>query len=126
MVDFYAGMQNTATQLITDKGQSVVITHTEEGAYDPTTGLVPSVKTTQTSLGVLLDHGSREIDGTVIVIGDKKLLLSGKALDGTQMITPQINDTVVVDSVNYTIKAPLKELKPNGTVVIMYTLNLRV
>lgn len=125
MPSFYKGLQNTATQLISDKGQVVVITHTEEGAYDPSTGLISSVTTIQNGTGVLLDYGNREIDGTIVTIQDKKLLLSATATDGTELSKPEINDTVFVDGINYTIKTPLKELKPNGTVAVMYTLNLR-
>lgn len=121
----YKKTQKTATKLLANFGQELVITHTEEGVYDPSTGTIPSVTTTQNGIGVLLDYGSHEIDGTIITIADKKLLLSAKKVDGSQLDKPKINDTVVVDSVNYTIKTPLKELKPNGTVVVMYTLNLR-
>lgn len=121
----YRKSQKTATKLIENFGQELVITHTEEGAFDPSTGLIPSVTTTQNGLGVLLDHGNREIDGTIITIYDKKLLLSAKTTADGQLEKPHINDTVYVDGVNYMVKDPLKEIKPNGTVAVMYILNLR-
>ena len=121
----YKKTAKTANQLIYNFGQEIVITHTEEGEYDPSTGLLPSVTTTQNALAVLLDYGSREIDGTIITIADKKLLVSPKKIDGTELDQVYINDTALVDGINYTIKTPLVQLKPNGVTVVMYKLNVR-
>jgi hypothetical protein len=117
----YSKSQATATKLIESFGQALILTHTEQGVYDPATGLIPVVTTTQAGLGALLDHGAREIDGTLIISGDKKLLLSA-----TGITKPEINDTCFIDTVNYTIKEPLIEINPAGTVATMYKLNLRV
>jgi len=125
MSSFYQNLQKTATTLLKDKGQEVTLTDSTGDVYVPGVGLTPGTTTTQTAVAVLLDYGSREIDGTIITIADKKLLLSGKKIDGTQLDRPKINGNVLVDGINYTIKDPLKELKPNGTVVVLYTLNLR-
>ena len=125
MSNFYKSLKNTSARIIKEKGQVIVITHTEEGAYDPSTGLSPSTTTSQKALAVLLDYGSREIDGTIITIADKKLLVSPKKPDGTDLDQVYINDTAFVDGVNYTIKTPLVEIKPNGTAVVLYKLNVR-
>lgn len=121
----YRKTQKTADRLIKNFGQEVVITHTEQGEYDPSTGLSPETVSTQTVRAVMLDYGSREIDGTIIRIEDKKLLVSGKKTNGEQLTKPYINDTVVVDGINYTIKTPLSEIKPNGTVSVLFKLNIR-
>lgn len=121
----YRKVQKTANRLIKNFGQDVVITHTEQGEHDPTTGLSSETITTQEVRAVLLDYGSTEIDGTIITIMDKKLLVSAKKTNGEQLTKPHINDTVVVDSVNYTIKTPLGEIKPNGTVSVLFKLNVR-
>ena len=117
----YSKSQATATALIDSFGQALILTHTEQGVYDPATGLIPVVTTTQAGIGALLDHGSREFDGTLIISGDKKLLLSAK-----DITKPEINDTCFIGAVNYTIKEPLVEINPAGTVPVMYKLNLRV
>ena len=101
-------------------GQPVTITNKVTGVYDPNTGTSSQTISTQNGIGVIRDRGSKEIDGTIIEMGDKMLLLS--AVDITK---PQINDTVLVGSISYTIKEPLIEINPAGTVV-MYKLNLRV
>ena len=116
----YAITKSTADKLLNNFGQSVLITNKVSGAYDPATGTVSQTITTQNGIGAVFDRGSKEIDGTTILLGDKKMLLS--AVDITK---PQINDTVLVGSINYTIKEPLIEINPAGTVV-MYKLNLRV
>ena len=122
----YKKSRTTATKLISDFGQELILTHTEEGAYDPSTGLISSVTTTQTGNGALLDYGSNEIDGTLMQYSDKKLLLSAIALDGTDLVKPEINDTCLVGGVNYTVKSPLVEINPANTYTVLYKLNLRV
>lgn len=117
----YKKSQATATKLIKNFGQELILTHVDNGVYNPSTGLIPSVTTNQTGIGVLLDHGNREIDGTLILMGDKKLLLSAK-----DITKPEINDTCFINFVNYTIKEPLIEINPAGTVPVMYKLNLRI
>ena len=101
-------------------GQSVLITNKVSGAYDPATGTVAQTITTQNGKGTIRDRGSKEIDGTTILMGDRMLLLSAVGIT-----KPKINDTALVDSISYTIKEPLIEVNPAGTVV-MYKLNLRV
>jgi len=115
----YSSTQATADRLITKFGQSVVITNKSAGAYDPSTGTSSSVTTTQNAVAAIFDRGSNEIDGTLILTGDKKMLFSAVGIT-----KPEINDTVLVGSVTYTIKDPIKELNPAGT-VIMYECNLR-
>lgn len=116
----YASKATLADNKLDYFGQSVLITNKVKGVYDPATGTVPQTITTQNGIAAIFDRGSKEIDGTIIEKGDKKMLLS--AVDITK---PQINDTVLVGSVSYTIKEPLIEINPAGTVV-MYKLNLRV
>lgn len=116
----YASKAKLADNKLAYFGQSVTITNKVTGAYDPNTGTVAQTITTQTGSAAIFDRGSKEIDGTTILMGDKKMLLSAVGIT-----KPQINDTVLVGSINYTIKEPLIEINPAGTVV-MYKLNLRV
>lgn len=116
----YERMALTADKLLRDKGQAVTITRQSASAYDPATGAATVTTSAQTGYGAIFDYGDKQIDGTVIKIGDKHLLLSA-----SEITAPILNDTVTVGGIVYTVVEPLKTVSPGGT-VIMYELNLRV
>jgi len=123
---FYDRMQNTANKLLLGKGKAVTITHIVPGVYDPATGLVTNTETTQKGTGAVMDWDARQIDGTLIKIGDKQLLLSPLNTAGAALTAPVLGDKVTdAASVVYTLVAPLKTISPAGTAVI-YDINMRV
>lgn len=107
--------------------QSLTLTHTATGAYDPSTGTASVTTTTQTAKGAIFEwgqqgstpsYGQSNIPGTLIVDGDKQLYLS------TVGITiPHVNDSVTdVNGVVYIIKM-IKPLMPAG-VAVLYECNI--
>uniref|UniRef100_A0A6M3LF83 Putative structural protein n=1 Tax=viral metagenome TaxID=1070528 RepID=A0A6M3LF83_9ZZZZ len=123
---FYSRMQKTANKLLLGKGQTVTITHVVPGTYDPETGLVTNTTTTQTGTGAVMDWDARQVDGTLIKIGDKRLLLSPLNTAGAVLTAPVLGDTVTdAADVVYTLVAPLKTISPAGTAVL-YDCNMRV
>ena len=118
-MSFYEDMRQVATDSITEFGQAVTLSRQAVGAYDPSTGTSVVTPTTQTGKGVLLDYGTKDIDGTLILAGDKQLLLSA-----TSITAPIVGDTATVNSTIYTIMN-IKDLNPAGTSV-MLDCNLRV
>lgn len=108
----------TAVRLLAKYGQVVTLTHSAPGTYDPATGSVANTLTTQTAVAVELDYSEREIDGTLVQRGDKKLLLAASGLT-----VPTVDDTVTVRSVVYTIKS-VNTVAPGG-VDIVYELQGR-
>ena len=118
-------MQKTSNKLLLGKGQTVTITHVVPGTYDPATGGVTNTTTTQTGTGAVMDWDARQVDGTLIKIGDKKLLLSPLNTAGTVLTAPVLGDTVTdAAGTVYTLVAPLSTLSPSGTAVL-YTCNMR-
>lgn len=117
-MSFYSETAADATEAIREFGQAVTITHVVTGAYDPATGLVSSTSTVQSGFAVELAYSSSEIDGTLILRGDKKLLLS---ISGMTAIA--VEDTCTVGGVVYVIKN-VKPLSPGG-IVLLYELQLR-
>lgn len=117
-MSFYAELQQTAESLLNELGQSVTINTKVVGSYDPSTGTASVTQTTQTGKGAVLDYGSKDIDGQLILQGDKKLLLSQIGIDSID-----VNDTVTFGSKTYTITM-VKTLNPAGTNV-MFICNLR-
>ena len=122
---FYSRMQKTANKLLLGKGQAVTLTHVVPGTYDPATGGVTNTTTTQTGTGAIVEWDARQVDGTLIKIGDKKLLLSPLNTAGTVLTAPVLGDTVTdAAGTVYTLVAPLNTLSPSGTAVL-YDCNMR-
>jgi len=121
---FYEKMQKTSNRLLISKGQAVVLKHTVVGEYVPGSGVTTTVST-QYGTGAVTEWDSRQVDGTLIMIGDKRLLLSPLNTSGAALTAPVLGDTVT-DAAGkvYTLTAPLETLSPAGTVVL-YTCNLR-
>ena len=122
---FYEKMQKTSDRLLISKGQAVVLKHIVVGEYVPGSGVETTVST-QYGTGAVVEWDSNQIDGTLILTGDKRLLLSALNTSGAALTAPVLGDTVT-DAAGrvYTLTAPLETLSPAGTVVL-YTCNLRV
>lgn len=115
---FYSDLAADAHELIKEFGQTMTLKRLTPGAYDPATGTVSNTTTTETATGVELEYTSREIDGTMVLRGDKKLILSTTGIGA-----PKVDDTVTIGTTVYTLKN-VQPLSPGGTVVI-YTCQAR-
>lgn len=111
-MSFYDNMKKTATRLLTKFGQQVTLSRHVAGAYDPSTGSAVVTVTDQSGIGAVFDYGSKDIDGMLILSGDKKLLLSA-----TGITAPQVDDTVTIGAIIYTVKG-IKVEAPAGTPVL--------
>jgi len=90
-------LQNSAAQLFALHGYTVTLSRPDDtngSTYDPTTGgmITPDAALTWTAIGLFVDFQDREIDGSSIRVGDRKLLIQAKGL----VRPPKIND--IVDS----------------------------
>jgi hypothetical protein len=114
----YAGMAADASSLIAEFGQDITLTHVVQGTYDPATGGVVNTTTNQTAKAVELEYSNYETGGTLIIAGDKRLLVSVSGITA-----PMIDDNCTVGGVVYTIKN-VKPLSPAG-IVLYYDIQLR-
>jgi len=114
---FYNEMAELAEELIGDFGRPVTLVKAGQEAgfdqYGNAVGATPDVSVT--GLGCSLDYKIGEIDGSVIQMGDAKMLYKGE--------TPLINMTVTLEGVKWRIVA-LNPLNPAG-ILVMYSLQLR-
>jgi hypothetical protein len=95
--------------LLQDFGSDLTLTRPGVGAYSPTTGeMTTAADSTFTIRGVFINYTDANVDGTVVRMGDRRLLV--KAKDATT--TPAINDRVgglqVID---------VRTIAPNGVPV---------
>lgn len=125
MSAFYDDMALTAADLLTEFGQTVTLTHVVSGSYDPATGTTGAdTTTTQTVTGVEEAYSARSIDGTLILMGDKKFHLAPLNTSGTAITPPVAEDKLTLaDGMVWTIKA-VEPVSPAGTPVL-FTMQIR-
>lgn len=116
-MSFYGDAQLTADALLRGYGQQITLTHNTAGVYDPITGTVASASTTELGHGAVFDYSAKisglsQADGTLILQGDKKLLLSAVGITA-----PKLDDSVLANGITYYVKN-IKALNPAGTVVM--------
>lgn len=92
---------------IVDKAMSagllpVTLTHITPGTRgaDSTAGTQPT-ETTHAARGIVDDYSRGEIDGTMIVFGDKKILLIGDSISPTA--EPESGDRIEIEGSTYSI-----------------------
>lgn len=73
----YSGLASTATRLIDKFGGDVTLRIKTDGTYDPIIGANTDVFTDTVVKGAKLDFDNREIDGTLIKLGDVKVIIDG-------------------------------------------------
>lgn len=115
----YSRSRATAERLIARFGQSGSIRRLTPGGgpdYDPGEPTTTDYDVTF----VLSEYSNREIDGTLIKAGDKKVLLSTEGLS----ITPALGDRIVVAGTAHRIEN-IKPLNPGGT-VLLYEMQARI
>ena len=122
MATFYDEMAVMALEMITEFGQPVTISKTEQGEYDPEQGgEVPGATVEQIAQGILLDFTGLDFqNNSLIRQGDKKLKIASKGLAWV----PGLLDRVVAQGRTWSIVPPLKEVNPAGT-PILYELQVR-
>ncbi|RON88437.1 hypothetical protein [Pseudomonas fluorescens] len=109
MPDIYDRAKATATRMLAPrskggKGLELVLRRESVGEYDPDAPPAPSELIVNGS-GFREEYDSKYIDGTLIVRGDVKLLVSPVQLSGEDMPTPQSNDKITFDGTVYTVIA---------------------
>jgi hypothetical protein len=115
----YAGIRATAGAQIVDKGMAMTLSRAAAGTYDVLTSSAAVTTTNYPCTGAVFDFPTREINGTQILQGDKKVLLSAQGL----AVVPQMSDALIIDGLQHAI-VNVKALAPAGTVVL-YTLQVR-
>lgn len=109
MPDIYDRAKALATRMLAPrskggKGLELVLRREIIGEYDPDAPPAPSELVVNGS-GLREEYDNKYIDGTLIVRGDVKLLVSPVQLTGEDMPTPLSNDRIQFDGTTYTVIA---------------------
>lgn len=109
MPDIYDRAKALATRMLAPrskggKGMELILRRETVGEYDPDATSAPTELVLNGS-GFREEYESKYIDGTLIIRGDVKLLVSPVQLDGSDMPPPLSNDRIEFDGITYTVIA---------------------
>jgi len=109
----YSQLRATAAALLGDKGQVMTLTKSVRSSYDPATGNAAQTSApTYPVTGAVFDVAARDIDGTLIKAGDRRVILSALGLT----VEPTSVDTLTIGAVVHSIVQALP-INPAGVVV---------
>ncbi len=112
----YRRMRNTATRLLTENGKAYPLTRGGTTIRDQYGKEVTTPAVTGAVTGVITEYSSREIDGSLIATGDKKLAATAE----TEV---RIDDRIEIDGKAWRVVQP-NPVKP-ADVLISYNIQLR-
>lgn len=110
---FYAEMADVAVEMLTEFGQPVALESMGAEAYNPATGAVEQTMTRYEGMGVALDYSQRDIDGTVIKQGDRRIYIPPDL-----GAVPKTGDTLTLAAGTALQVVNSKPLSPAGTIVL--------
>lgn len=112
----YAATAATALRLLQRFGASATLTRTTAGAYDPATGTSTETTAVLTTTATVFDYDAKYIDGTLILVGDKRAYLAAAH-------EPKQGDKLTWGSDEYTV-VRFKAIAP-ATVAVLYEAQIR-
>lgn len=117
---FYDDAAADAAEALEEFGQACTLGVVTAGAYDPETGEASTTTESQSVTAAIFDYPQKFIDGTLILTGDKRALVSAVGLT----VEPKPGHTFTdAAAVAYQV-INAKALAPAGTVVL-WTLQVR-
>ena len=85
------------------KGAELTLTKTQKGPRDPDTGGSSTIVTSFGGSGMRENYVQKDIDGSLIKIGDVKFLVSPVLLSGVDMPQPATQDKILFEGKLYTV-----------------------
>lgn len=116
MAIHYLRMRAIATRLLTENGKAYQLSRGGSTTRDQFGKEVTTPTITANVTGVITEYSSREIDGSLIATGDKKLAATAE----TEV---RIDDRIEIDGKVWRVVQP-NPVKP-GDVLISYNIQLR-
>tara|TARA_R110000772_G_scaffold268452_1_gene395602 strand:+ start:36000 stop:36341 length:342 start_codon:yes stop_codon:yes gene_type:complete len=112
-------MAAVVTELLTEFGAAMTINRTTGESTDPVTFVVtPGTDTTLSPLGLIKPYSDAQIDGSLIQIGDRMIILDSPAGE------PLLTDTITTDTDNWPIVS-IKSVKPDDATAVVYFCQVR-
>lgn len=109
---FYTGLRATADRLLQGKGKDMTLRKRTPGTYSETTGTVTVTTADHAVTAAEFDYPRLFIDGTMILQGDRKVVMSAEGVT----VSPEPDDQVISgDTTKKVVTA--KPIAPGGIVV---------
>lgn len=115
----YAEAARDALEALQESGATVTLPRKTGDSIDPVTGaVVVGADATVTTTGIIIAYPDKLIDGTRILTGDRKLILSNEQ-------KPVSTDKPTIGGKVWQI-ASIKEIAPDGATPIVYICQVRI
>lgn len=104
-------------------GQVVTLTYTVTGAYDPSTGAPAITTVTQTTSGIERKYSAYRIDGTNILTGDTRFMVSPVKTNGEALVLPDaLPEGATLTLASGAVKAvkSVEKEQPSGLLLYAY------
>lgn len=113
----YRKYSNKAIVKLEKYGGECTITRMGEEVYNTETNTYEGEETVIKGKGILSNYSDSQINGTLILTGDRKLMCYLES-------EPIIDDVLTIGGIDYLVKG-INPLNPDGSTVIYYNLQLR-
>lgn len=100
---FYEDMARSAQELLNEFGQLATLNKVTQ-SYDPATSETTTTTASVTGAGAVIEYRLGEIDGTLVLETDKRLLLTARGQGGALMPVPQPGDTIRLHASDVTLR----------------------
>ncbi|MBT2326120.1 hypothetical protein J7E62_27710 [Variovorax paradoxus] len=115
----YAEVAAEVDGILVEYGADATLTRVTPGAYDPATGTTGAASTTTwAGTGAKFDYEQRDIDGSLVRMGDQRVYLSTVGI-----VNPKTGDTLTIGGTVYQVIAS-RPLQPALTAVL-YDVQIR-
>ncbi len=105
----HAMLAEDIAHLLEDRGSALTLTRQAPGTYDPSVGTLSATSATSYTIrGVFINYMDTNVDGTVIRMGDRRLLMQAKDSPITPAVGDRVSGLQIVD---------VRSIAPNGTPV---------
>ena len=111
-------------RMLDDFGRDLTLIYVSEGSYDPSTASLTGGSTSNATVrGYFYNYRLDEVDGSSIVLGDRRLLLPATDTSGNTLTEPDIGDEVTGSGDKVSIVAVTKIF--SGTGLVCYLCQVR-
>lgn len=111
-MSFYSDLADIGASVLAEYGQPMNVRKMSSGDYDPATGAPSITYADFPCYGFIYDYTEREINGTSVLVGDRRIILSPPGIDVLA------GDLIVFGNAEYKVVMP-KPVNPAGETVII-------
>lgn len=112
MSGFYSDIAGIAAGVLKEFGAPIKLRKQATGSYDPTTGRPVLTYQDFPAYGAIADYTSREINGTNVLVGDRRVIMS----DPGQEVLP--GDLLLIGDAQYKVVIS-RPTNPAGVAVVL-------